>query len=176
MSHVTAEGTQEAPDVLLGTFLFNSTPATVLFDSGASHSLMSRSFATFHNIFLSLMPAPMMIQSLGSEMRSRHKCHEIEIGINGVKFLADLIVIDSAGIDVTLGMNWLSKNHGKIDYVCKAITLTSSLGLQVEMVPKMEHPHLYALSGEELPELGKVPVVCEFPDVFPEELPSMAPE
>ena len=66
VNHVTTEEAQEAPDVVLGTFLVNSTPATVLFDSGASHSFMSRDFATLHNILLSLMPTPMMIQSPGS--------------------------------------------------------------------------------------------------------------
>lgn len=105
MNHVITEEVQEAPDVVLGTFLVNSTPTTVLFDSGASHSFLSRSFATLHNISLSLMPAPMVIQSLGSAMRSVHECCEIEIEINGVKFLADLIVINSADIDVILGMN-----------------------------------------------------------------------
>lgn len=67
----------------------------------------------------------------------------------------------------------MSRNHSQIDCVCKSITLTSSLGLQVEMVPKLKHPHLYALSGKELPKLGEVLVVCEFLDVFPKELPGM---
>ena len=108
-------------------------------------------------------------------MRSIHECRKVEIEIKRVKFSANLIVINSAGLDVILGMNWLSKNHGQIDCARKAITLTSPLGFQVEMVPKLEHPHLYALNGEELPDLSEVPVVCEFPDVFPEELPGMPP-
>ncbi|MGL6082369.1 MAG: hypothetical protein ACRC4N_07805, partial [Gammaproteobacteria bacterium] len=36
VNHVTLEGAQEAPDVVLGKFLVNSVPASVLFDSGAS--------------------------------------------------------------------------------------------------------------------------------------------
>lgn len=108
-------------------------------------------------------------------MRSIHECREVEIEIKGVKFSANLIVINSVGLDVILGMNWLSKNHGQIDCSHKAITLTSPLGFQVEMVPKLKHPHLYALSDEELPKLSEVPVVCKFLDVFPEELPGMPP-
>ena len=45
VNHVTAEEAQAAPDVVLGTFLVNSVPASVLFDSGASHSFVSESFA-----------------------------------------------------------------------------------------------------------------------------------
>ena len=36
---ISAEEAQEATDVVLGTLLVNSCPATVLFDSGASHFL-----------------------------------------------------------------------------------------------------------------------------------------
>jgi hypothetical protein len=41
VNHVNAETTQEAPEVMLGTFSVNSIPATILFDSGASHSFIS---------------------------------------------------------------------------------------------------------------------------------------
>jgi hypothetical protein len=41
VNHVTAEEAQEAKDVVLGTFLINFVPATVLFDSGASHSFIT---------------------------------------------------------------------------------------------------------------------------------------
>jgi hypothetical protein len=41
VNHVTAEEAKGAKDVVLGTFLINSVPATVLFDSGASHSFIT---------------------------------------------------------------------------------------------------------------------------------------
>jgi len=37
------------------------------------------------------------------------------------------------------------------------------------------HPKLYALNAMVIPELEAIPVVCEFPNVFPEELPGMPP-
>jgi hypothetical protein len=46
LNHVTAEEAAEAPNIVLGTFLVNSTPARVLFDSGASHSFMTENFVT----------------------------------------------------------------------------------------------------------------------------------
>jgi hypothetical protein len=46
MNHVSAEEAAEAPDIVLGTFLVNSTPARVLFDSGASHSFVTENFVT----------------------------------------------------------------------------------------------------------------------------------
>jgi hypothetical protein len=48
--HVDAEVAQENPRVVLGMFLVNSTPASVLFDSGASHSFIISQFVAQHNI------------------------------------------------------------------------------------------------------------------------------
>ncbi|WVZ76315.1 hypothetical protein U9M48_024299 [Paspalum notatum var. saurae] len=50
VNHVTAESAAEAPNVVLGTFLVNSHPATVLFDTGATHSFITKSYAEQYNI------------------------------------------------------------------------------------------------------------------------------
>jgi hypothetical protein len=44
--HVDAEVAQENPKAVLSMFLVNSTPASVLFDSGASHSFITSQFVT----------------------------------------------------------------------------------------------------------------------------------
>jgi hypothetical protein len=44
VNHITTESAQDAPNVALVTYLINSIPATVLFDSGASHSFITESF------------------------------------------------------------------------------------------------------------------------------------
>ena len=41
LNHTTAESAAEASNVLLGTFSVNSTPAIVLFDTGATHAFIS---------------------------------------------------------------------------------------------------------------------------------------
>jgi hypothetical protein len=51
VNHVNAETAQEAPEVMLGTFSVNSIPATILFDSGASHSFISQAFIRNHSEF-----------------------------------------------------------------------------------------------------------------------------
>ena len=52
---VIAESAAEAPNVVSGTFMVNSHPATVLFDTGATHSFISKSFAEQHGIPVSCM-------------------------------------------------------------------------------------------------------------------------
>jgi hypothetical protein len=63
--HVDAEVTQENPRVVLCMFLVNSTPASVLFDSGASHSFITSQFVAQHNRPISPMPRHMLVNSLG---------------------------------------------------------------------------------------------------------------
>jgi hypothetical protein len=51
-----------------------------------------------------------------------------------VEFLANLIVLESKGIDVILRMDWLSKHNRLIDYAKKAVRLTPSSGKELEYV------------------------------------------
>ena len=48
-----------------------------------------------------------------------------------VEFLADLVVLKSKGIDVILGMDWLSLHNGLIGCADKVVHLTNSDGMQV---------------------------------------------
>jgi hypothetical protein len=102
---VTTEEAQQAQDVVLGMFLVSSRPATILFDSRASHSFISSSFVVKHHLPITIMKQTMLVSSLGGEMRIKHICPAISITISGVDFLANLIVLDSKGIDIILGMD-----------------------------------------------------------------------
>jgi len=52
VNHVKLETAEEAPNVVVGTFLVNSCPATILFDTGASHTFISAQFVEKHNSHL----------------------------------------------------------------------------------------------------------------------------
>jgi hypothetical protein len=47
-------------------------------------------------------------------MQAAHICPKVNLKILGVVFLANLNILDSSGIDVILGMDWLSKCYGVI--------------------------------------------------------------
>jgi hypothetical protein len=76
----------------------------------------------------------MIVSSLGGDMHVRHVSPKDSTLIRGVEFLANLIVLESKGIDVILGMDWLSKHNGLIDYVKKVVRLTPSSGKELEYV------------------------------------------
>jgi hypothetical protein len=90
-------------------FLASSHPTTVLFNSGASHSFITSSFVSKHNLLIANMKHTMLVSSPGGEMRTKHICPAISISLRGVNFLLNLILLDFKGIDIILGMDWLSK-------------------------------------------------------------------
>jgi hypothetical protein len=80
---MTSDEAQQAPDVVLGMFLASSHPATILFDSGASHSFISSSFVAKHSLPLATMKHTMLVSSPGGEMRTKHICPAVSITISG---------------------------------------------------------------------------------------------
>jgi hypothetical protein len=109
VNHMTSDKAQQAQDVVLGMFLASSHPATILFDSVASHSFITSSFVAKHNLPIANMKHIMLVGSPGGEMRTKHICPAVSISIRGVDFPSNLILLDSKGIDIILGMDWLSK-------------------------------------------------------------------
>ena len=92
-------------EVMLGMFDVNSTPATVLFDSGASHLFISQAFVRNHSIPLCAMQNPILVNSLGDSMQASYQCHPTSLSLRGVEFKVSSIVLRTFGIDVILGMD-----------------------------------------------------------------------
>jgi hypothetical protein len=96
---------QEAPNVVIGMFSVNDASTVVLFDSGASHSFISDVYVGKHNLPLALLMCQMIVSSSGGDMPTRQLCPKVNLKIRGVDFVANLIVLESKGIDIILGMD-----------------------------------------------------------------------
>jgi hypothetical protein len=86
-------------------FLVNDTSAVVLFDSRASHSFISAAYVGKDNLPLALLRCQMIVISPGGDMLARQLCPKVNLKLRGVDFIANLIVLESKGIDVILGMD-----------------------------------------------------------------------
>jgi hypothetical protein len=106
-------------------FLINDTSAFVLFDSGASHSFISVVYVGKHNLSLALLKCQMIVSSSGGDMPARQLCPKVNLKISGVDFVANLIVLESNGINIILGIDWLSKHKVLINYAKKSVKLTT---------------------------------------------------
>jgi hypothetical protein len=85
----------------------------------------------------------MIVQIPGSQVRAHLTCEGVPIVIHGVSFQADLIILGTKGLDVVLGMDWMSKYQGHIDCTRKAITVTSSDGVQIEHIATIPSHKVY---------------------------------
>jgi hypothetical protein len=131
---VAVEEAQEAPDAVIGTFLINDTSAVVLFDSRASHSVISATYVGKHNLPLALLRCQMIVSSPRGDMPVRQLCPKVNLKIREADFVANLIVLESKGIDVILGMDWLSKHKVLIDCAKKSVKLATLDGKEMEFV------------------------------------------
>jgi hypothetical protein len=166
------EEAQEAPDVVFGMFFINVTSAVVLFDSRASHSFIYAAYVEKHNLPIALLKCQMIVSYPGGDMPARQLCPKVNFKIRGggVEFVANLILLESKGIDVILRMDWLSEHRAFIDYAKKSIKLTTPDGKEMEYVVE---PAVTAkgvancmkLNQLDASQAPMVPVVNEFPDV-----------
>jgi hypothetical protein len=71
-------------------------------------------------------------------MRTKHICPAVSITISWVDFSSNLILLHSKGIDIILGMEWLSTYGGVIQCARKAVKLTKKDGTTVEFVAMVQ--------------------------------------
>jgi hypothetical protein len=173
VNHVTAESAAEAPNVVIGTFMVNTHPATVLFDTSATHSFITQSFVEHHGIPTSTLKRSMLVSSPGGQLRSHIICPRVSVVVRGVEFSAKLMVLDTKGIDVILGMETLAKWGVRIDCAQRTVLLSAPDGQEVTV--SATEPSGFLHQMEARPTDG-IRVVSEFPDVFPDDLPGMPPD
>jgi hypothetical protein len=94
--------------------LASSHPATVLFNSEASHSFISSNFVAKYNLSITTMKHNMLFSSPQGEMSSKRICPTVSISVRGGVDFRHLMILDSKGIDIILGMDWLRKYDGAI--------------------------------------------------------------
>jgi hypothetical protein len=88
-----------------------------------------------------------------------------------------MIVLKGQDIDVILGMNWLAQHKAILNTDLRTIRLSYGqeevlLSIPVA-IPAKPFGRVYEAI---IPEIQDIPVVCEFPDVFSEDLPGLPPE
>ena len=75
-----------------------------------------------------VLKTPMLVSSPGAEYMASSGCFQMQLTIGSHVFPSDLITLESQGLDVILGMDWLSMYGGNIDCASKSIFLTTPEG------------------------------------------------
>ena len=123
---------------------------------------------------------------------------ECEVLIGGKIFHANLIPLPMVDFDVILGMDFLSSHHAVIDCLKREVTFRFSDEEEVKFYGEKKVGQCRIISclkasalldkGCEWflahivdkekfsPSIDDIPIVQDFPDVFPEELPGIVPD
>jgi hypothetical protein len=158
-------------------FYINAIPATILFDSGATHSFMSARYANTNEIPLQNMKTPMIVITPKGPVEADHMTHKLTLTIMGREFWATAIVLEESSIDLILGMSWLRKIKAIIHCGRGTVELTSPKGERFDVEITVTTSTRRATFFIDVEFVGNnIRVVRDFLDVFLEELPGMPPE
>ncbi|KAK1647639.1 hypothetical protein QYE76_065444 [Lolium multiflorum] len=105
-------------------------------------------------------------------------CTSLEEVVNSDQAVIDLFILPMKDIDVILGMDWLEENGALIDCTHKTVSLKSPGGDRI-IYQGDKHTQIEVelkLNSMKEVKLEDIPVVNEFQDVFPKELPGMPPD
>jgi hypothetical protein len=158
-------------------FYINAIPATILFDSGATHSFMSVRYANTNELPLRNMKTPMIVITPKGPIEASYMTHRLTLTIMRRELWATTIILEARSIDLILGMSWLRKAKAIIQCGRGTVELTSPKGerFQVEIaVTTSTQRATFFIDGEFVGD--NIQVVRDFLDVFPEELPRMPPD
>ncbi|GKD26801.1 putative reverse transcriptase domain-containing protein [Tanacetum coccineum] len=161
-------GRDASPDsnVITGTFLLNNRYATILFDTGADRSFVSTTFSALINI------TPTTLENYYDVELADGKIIGVNTIIRGCTlnfmnhpFNIDLMPVPLGSFDIIIGMDWLTKYHGVINY-------DEKIECDVFLAHITTNVAKYKSEGKQLKD---VPIVKDFPEVFPEDLSGIPP-
>ncbi|XP_070017362.1 uncharacterized protein [Nicotiana sylvestris] len=173
--------------------------ASVLFDPSSTFSYKSSYFARYLDTPRESFVSPVQVSTpVGDTVVVNCVYRSYVVTIGGLDTRVDLLLLYMVDFDVILGIDWLSPCHAILDSHAKIVTLAMPGVPQIEwrgftdFVPSRVISFLKAqrmvekgcLSylafvrdvGAETPSIDSVPIVRDFPDVFPADLPSMPPD
>ena len=79
-------------------------------------------------------------------------------------------------MDIILGMNWMEVHGVILDTVSQSVNINSPIHGSMTLGLMSPTPLVPTVNHAEGKKLADIPVVCEYLDVFPDDLPGMSPD
>ncbi|XP_070004285.1 uncharacterized protein [Nicotiana sylvestris] len=115
------------------------------------------------------LSAPVIVSTpMGDSIIVDHVYRSCVVSIGGLETSVDLLLLDMVDFDVILGMDWVSPYHSILDCHTKTARCMVEKGCLANLAYVRD-------SSAKVPSMDSVPVVREFPEVFPGDLPGMPP-
>jgi hypothetical protein len=141
-----------------------------------SHSFISQAFARKYKQKIVELECVYRISSVGADPLTNQIIQGATLNIADRQYKFNLIVMPGLVLDVIMGINWINKMGVVIDVGGRIISLKEPVGegtFQVVLPQRIDLASTTCAVQTTL--LAKILVVCEFPDMFPDELPGLPP-
>ncbi|XP_070002764.1 uncharacterized protein [Nicotiana sylvestris] len=185
--------------VITGIISVSGRDASVLFDPGYTYSYVSFLFARFLVISPEPLGTPIRVSTpMGDSVVVDQIYRSCVVTFCDFRTRADLLLLDMIDFEIILGMDWLSPYHVVLDCDAKTVTLAmpglprlewkgSTVDISNRVVSFLKARHMVEKgclaylayvrdTTVESSTIDSVPVVREFADVFPSDLPGMPPD
>ncbi|XP_076925546.1 uncharacterized protein LOC143588429 [Bidens hawaiensis] len=195
---INAKKARKDSSVVTGMFLINRRYAYVLFDTGADLSFVSKQFEPFLGIEPNKLDTKYSIElSNGKMIETSKVVRNCSIRLTNHTFSIDLLPVELGSFDILVGMDWLSKNQAEIDCSEKLIRLPLPSGETLTVQGEQGNSELKLTSimktrkmlrkgypaflvnvldtEAEGKKIEDIPIVRDYPEVFPEDLPGLPP-
>ncbi|GJY19859.1 putative reverse transcriptase domain-containing protein [Tanacetum coccineum] len=190
-------------NVVTGTFLLNNRCASILFDTGADRSFVSTQFSTLINIAPTTLDHGYNVELAdGRIIWVNTVLLGCTLNFLNHPFHVDLMPVEMGTYDVIIGMDWLTKYQAVIDCAKKIVRIPfgseilifhgdgsrNKRGTRLNII-SCTKAQKYLLQGchvflahitiketgdkSKKKQLQDVPIVKNFPEVFPEDLPGL---
>nr|GEY83595.1 putative reverse transcriptase domain-containing protein [Tanacetum cinerariifolium] len=161
------------PNVVTGTFLLNDHYASVLFDSGAERSFVSIEFTPFINISLIALNTSYEVELADGKIVSTDTVlRGCTLALFSHMFEIDLLPTRLGSFDVIVGMDWLSYHQAVIVCYEKIVRIPLPNGEILEIhgeKPEKDPKSLSCIKADKV-RLDDIHTICDFPEVFPDDL------
>jgi hypothetical protein len=175
LNFTTLADIPEGAPVMTGIFFVLNYPNVILFYSSASHSFISAKFSAKCQLPFHHTNGGIMIATPGGRVATYQINKHVPIRLGSFIFKTTLLIMGLENVDIILGTNLLSRHHAVIDVATRAIEIHSPMDGEITLyLPDQGCTRSFAFALIESP-VERIPVVCEYPDVFPDELPGMPP-
>ncbi|XP_014489906.1 uncharacterized protein LOC106752685 [Vigna radiata var. radiata] len=179
-------------NLIINCGLLFGVPCVMLFDSGAIHSFISEACVKKLGLSVEELDLGLVVSIPASGLvRTFSICVRCLIVVEGRRFKVNLIYLPLEGLEVILGMDWLSANRILIDCGNKELMFSDedeymSFSIDVLRQDIMKDAscflvlsHMEVTQGSDSPAQENqgvnLAVVNDFLDVFPKEVPGLPP-
>jgi hypothetical protein len=161
---------------MTGTFSIDYKPVIILFDSGATHSFISDQCGARVGLDSCQAKGSYMISTPGGKIGSNQLIRYVLIQLGSKVIKTNLVLLLLEGMDIILGMDWMTKHNVLLDISSRVIEIDSPYnGTTTLYLPQQEYFHSCVYATTDI-KLENIPIVCKYPDIFPDDLPGMPPD